>query len=167
MNIKDKTIWQVAAGNGSTTHYAELCLQRDVIMIGPGHCGPWPDCEKPLRNDNTSARRVGIIRRFAEQMKPGDIVVLRVGTQQVFGVGELVGDYDWSDDFGKIQTSKSNQTWDLQHFRRVHWQWDQDGVPKTLPVYSLNFGNSVQKLTSSTVRDWLQSLEIEGESHAR
>lgn len=154
MNIEDKTVWQVAAGNGDNTHYAKLCLRQNVIIIGPGHCGPWPDCEEQLRQDNTSARRMGIIRRFAEDMKPRDLVVLRVGTQQVYGVGELVGNYDWSDDFSDVQG------WDLQHSWRVNWLWYQEDKPKTFPVYSLNLGNSVQKLTSPTVRHWLHSLDI-------
>jgi hypothetical protein len=154
MDIEGKTIWQVAAGNGDNTHYAKLCLQQNVILIGPGNCGPWPDCERPLREDNVSARRVGIVRRFAEDMRVGDLVVLRVGTQQVYGVGEIIGNYDWNADF------KNVQGWDLQHFRRMKWLWHQDGKPKTFPVYSLNLGNSVQKLTSPTMHHWLQSLSI-------
>lgn len=154
MNTEGKTIWQVAAGNGDNTHYANFCLQQNVIVIGPGHCGAWPDCEMPLRSDGVSSRRVGIVRRFAEDMRARDIVVLRVGTQQVYGVGELIGNYDWSEDFSNVQG------WDLQHFWRVNWLWHQDGKPKLFPVYALNLGNSVQKLTSPEVRHWLHSLDI-------
>ncbi|MDQ2801014.1 MAG: hypothetical protein M3Y13_15385, partial [Armatimonadota bacterium] len=93
-------------------------------------------------------------RRFAEDMKPGDIVVLRVGTQQVYGVGKLVGRYDWSEEFSNVDD------WDLQHFWRVHWLWHQNGTPKMFPVYSLNLGNTVQKLTSPEVRHWLKSLDV-------
>ena len=157
MNIEDKTIWQVAAGNGDK-NYVARCLQQSVIMIGPGNYGAWPDCEKAMRKDGITARGAGIVRRFAEDMKPRDLVVLRIGTQQVHGVGELVGGYDWSDDYENVQG------WDLQHFRRVRWLWHQDGKPKMFPVYSLNLGNSVQRLTSPEVRHWLHSLNItEGE----
>ena len=153
MNIAGKTIWQVAAGNG-VKNYTKRCLQQNVIIIGPGNHGAWPDCEKPMREAGVTSRGVGICRRFAEDMKPGDIVVLRVGTQQVYGVGELVGNYDWSDTFSNVQG------WDLQHFRRVRWLWHENGEPKVFPVYTLNLGNSVQKLSSLGVRHWLEALNI-------
>jgi len=154
MNIEGKNLWQVAAGNGKT-NYAGLCLKQNVIVIGPGHYGAWPDCEKPMRKDGITSRRVGIVRRFAEDMKPRDIVVLRVGTQQIYGMGELVGNHDWSEDFSNVQG------WDLQHFRRVHWLWHQDGKPKMFPVYFLNLGNSVQRLTSPEIRRWLHLLDVQ------
>lgn len=153
MNIEDRAIWQVAAGNGNK-NYSTLCLQQNIIMIGPGNYGAWPDCEKEMRKDGITSRRIGIVRRFAEDMKTRDIIVLRVGTQKVYGVGELVGGYDWSDDYQNVDG------WDLQHSRRVRWLWHQDGEPKTFPVYSLKLGNSVQKLTSPEVRHWLHSLNI-------
>lgn len=136
-------------------NYAELCLKRNAVFIGPGNHGAWPDCETPLRQNGISARGVGIVRRFAEEMKPRDIVVLRIGTQQVYGVGEIVSGYDWSEDY------KDVYGWDLQHCRRVRWLWHQEGKPKLFPVYSLNLGNSVQKLTSPEVRHWLHSLDVE------
>ena len=154
MNLEAKNVWQVAAGNGNHTHYAGLCLKQNVVILGPGKYGAWPDCEKPMRKDGITSRQVGIVRKFAEDMKPGDFVVLRVGTQQVYGVGKLVGNYDWSEDFSDVQG------WNLHHFWRVQWLWHQDGRPKTFPVYSLNLGNSVQKLTSPGVRQWLHSLDI-------
>ncbi len=155
MNPDGRTIWQVAAGNGSNTHYAECCLQKNVIIIGPGKFGAWPDCETPMRQGGISSRRVGIVKRFAEDMKPGDLVVLRVGTQHIYGVGRLVGNYDWSEEFRDVQG------WDLHHSWQVQWLWHQDGKPKQFPVYSLKLGNSVQKLTSPEVRHWLHSLDID------
>lgn len=154
MNIVGKTIWQIAAGNGNTTHYAKLCLQNDVVVFGPGRYGAWPDCELPMRAAGWTATKAGIIRRFAEDVRSGDLVVLRVGTQQVYGVGEVVGDYGWSDLFADVQG------WDLQHFRRVRWLWHLDGEPQTFPVYSLRFGSSVQRLISPVVRHWLEGLEL-------
>ncbi len=40
MKTIGKEIWQIAAGNGEYTHYAKLCLDKDVIILGPGKCGP-------------------------------------------------------------------------------------------------------------------------------
>ena len=161
MNIEGKVVWQVAAGNGKNTHYAKQCLQQDVIVFGPGQYGAWPDCEIPMRANGWTAMKVGIIRRFAEDISPGDIVVLRVGTQHIYGVGEVVGHYDWSEKFGNVQT------WDLQHFRRVRWLWHRDGEPEEFPVYSLKFGNSVQRLISPVVRHWLESLDIPSDAYGR
>lgn len=153
MDIQNNNVWQVAAGNGNK-NYTHQCLAQNVIVIGPGHYGAWPDCEKDMRKDGITERGIGIVRRFAEEMKPGDIVVLRIGTRQVYGVGEIISSYDWS------ETYKDVQGWDLQHFRRVRWLWHQNGEPKMFPVYSLKLGNSVQRLTSPEVRHWLHSLVI-------
>ncbi len=161
MNIEGKNILQVAAGNGNNTHYAKQCLQQDVIIFGPGRYGAWPDCETPMRGNGWTATKAGIIRRFAEDIKPGDIVVLRVGTQHVYGVGEVVGDYGWSNLFSNVQG------WDLQHFRRVRWLWLQEDEPEVFPVYSLKFGSSVQYLVSPVVRRWLEELDIPEEAYSR
>lgn len=39
MNLLDKAVWQVAAGNGEQTHYAKTCLDHDVALVGPGRKG--------------------------------------------------------------------------------------------------------------------------------
>ena len=161
MDIEGKTIWQVAAGNGKDTHYAKQCLQQDVIVFGPGSYGAWPDCELPMRANGWTAMKAGIIRRFAEDVKPRDIVVLRVGTQNVYGVGEVVGNYGFSEAFRNVQG------WDLQHFRRVRWLWHQDGEPETFPVHTLKFGSSVQHVISPVVRQWLETLEVPAEAYKR
>lgn len=101
MNIDGKSIWHIAAGNGEK-HYAKLCLDKEVIIVGTGNEGPWPECERALRSRET-ALKVGITRRFAEDIKQGDLVILRVGTQNVYGVGEVVRGYGWSDLFGNVQ----------------------------------------------------------------
>ena len=161
MNIDGKTIWQIAAGNGKNTNYARQCLEQDVVVFGPGRYGPWPDCRLPMLAAGWTTLKAGIIRRFAEDIKPGDLVVLRVGTQQVYGVGEIVGPYGFSERFSNVQT------WDLQHFRRVRWLWHQDSDPQPFPVYTLKLGSSVQYLTSPQVRRWLETLDIPADAYAR
>jgi hypothetical protein len=154
MDIQGKTIWQIAAGNGDNTHYAKLCLEKDAVIFGPGKYGAWPDCAVPMRVNGWTSMKIGIVRRFAEDIKAGDIVVLRVGTQNVYGVGEVVGGYDWSEKFADVQG------WDLQHMRRVRWLWHKDGAPKTFPVYTLKLGSSVQYVISREVTRWIESLDI-------
>ncbi len=164
MNIDGKTIWQVSAGDGKHTHFANLCLALDVVLLGPGRYGTWPECKQPMLADTKTVwttTKAGILKRFAEELKPGDLVVLRVGTQHIYGVGEVVGDYGFSQLFGKVQT------WDLQHYRRVRWLWHQDGKPETFSVYSLKLGSSVQHLISPEVQHWLKTLDIPEEAHHR
>ena len=49
MNLDGRTVRQVAAGDGNTTHFAKQCLQQDVIILGPERYDVWPDCEVSMR----------------------------------------------------------------------------------------------------------------------
>ncbi len=152
MDVNGKSLWQVAAGNGKETNYAKMCLDEGVIVFGPGRYGPWPDCRVPMLSDGWTTTKAGIIKRFAEELRVGDVVVLRVGTQQVYGVGEITGRYDFSEKFGNVQG------WDLQHFRKVRWVWHMGGEPHTFPVYTLKLGSSVQRVISPLIWEWVASL---------
>ena len=151
MDIAGKTIWQQAAGD-TNRDYSALCLTWGVILNGPGYVGRWPDCED-LLYDEVSPKKVTDIRRFAE-MKDGDLVVLRIGTASVLGVGQIVGPYQWLEEFGDIDG------WDLQHVRRVRWLWDGRGTPKGFDSYALKWGDTTQKLNDGPVTEWLSQLAI-------
>lgn len=158
MNTAGKTIWQVAAGDADR-NYAELCLHWDVILNGPGSEGPWPDCQEPLRSAwGLAERKLSDLRRFCEEMKDGDMVVLRVGTSDVYAVGTVVGDYIWHDEFGDIDG------WELEHVRRVRWLWKSDGGPKRFDSYTLKLGATVQIMDSQPVLDWIANLPVEQET---
>ena len=150
------TIWQVAAGDTDRS-YCDVCLKWDVVCFGPGDSGPWPGCEAELERYE-SARKIGQIKRFHEEMKDGDFVVLRLGTKWVYGVGHVVGDCSWNDHFGDIDG------WDLQFLRRVRWLWDyrcHDRKPKVFKTYAMKLGDTVQKLSEeSRVRKWIDDLEV-------
>ncbi len=160
MNIVNNKIWQVAAGDGDR-NYARICLQKDVIIIGPGGEGPWPECREQLLLNGRTTRRMGMLRRFFQDVQPGDIIVLRVGTQKVYGVGQVGGPYLWVDAFADVQG------WDLQHTRRVRWLWQDGDRPKTFPVYSLKLGNSLQNMDSPEVLAWLNDLKVPEEAFSR
>ncbi len=153
MDISGKIIWQQAAGD-TDRNYSELCLKWDVILNGPGYAGPWPDCWKILSGDGISSRKITDLKRFCEEIKDGDIIVLRLGTSSVLGVGQVVGDYKWCDEFGDIDG------WDIQHSRRVRWLWKHDGNPKQFETYSLKQGDTTQKLDLGDVTNWVSSLSI-------
>lgn len=150
--MKEKTIWQVAAGD-KNRNYSELCLRMGVILNGPGYAGAWPECAETLREDGRSSKKLSDLKRFSIDMKAGDIVVLREGTDTVLGVGEVNGDYFWNDCFGDVDG------WDLQHVRRVNWYNLGSETPKRFPTYTLKQGDTTQILTSGLVIEWLSSLD--------
>jgi len=155
MDTLNKKIWQVAAGD-INRNYADICLHWDVILNGPGSEGAWPECAKILRSEwGLSAKKITDLRRFAEEIKDGDLVVLRMGTTDVFGVGIAIGDYFWHEKFGDIYG------WDLEHVRRVSWLWKYNKTPKKFDTYTLKFGDTVQLMDSKSVIAWLESLSVD------
>ncbi len=152
--MENRRIWQVAAGD-KDRNYSDLCLRMGVILNGPGYAGPWPKCVDTLKKDGRSSKKISDIRRFAEEIQDGDIVVLREGTNKVLGVGLVVGDYQWDDIFGDVDG------WNLQHVRRVGWLRLGDEVPRIFPTYTLKQGDTTQELTSEVVKEWVDSLSID------
>jgi hypothetical protein len=153
MKIANQVVWQQAAGD-TDRDYAEICIRWGVILNGPGGKGRWPECEGPLRQEKWSSRKITDLRRFAEEMKNGDIVVLRRGTAQVLAVGEIVGDYSHHEQFGDVDG------WTLQHVRRVRWLWCDLQHPKEFEKYALKQGDTTQRLNEGVVLDWLKDLTI-------
>lgn len=160
MNSGSHTLWQFAAGD-SNRSYQDLCLRWDVIIFGPGYAGPWPKCKVRLLADGRTPKRVEMVRKFAEDMSEGDIVFLRLGTSELYGVGEIVGDYAWLEDFGDIDG------WHLGHVRRVRWLWRYDGTPKQFNTYTPKLGDTLQPMTSGVVVEWFDGLTISDESRSR
>lgn len=155
MNIGEKRIWQVAAGD-TNRNYADLCLNWDVILNGPGSEGAWPKCQQALRETRgVSSRKITDIQRFAEEIADGDLVVLRMGTTDVLGIGTVIGSYEWNEEFGDIDG------WDLEHIRRVKWLWRYDGEPQRFDTYTLKLGDTVQIMNSQPVIDWISALSID------
>jgi hypothetical protein len=77
--VEHRRLWQIAAGD-KDRNYSDLCLHMGVILNGPGYAGAWPKCADTLKKDGWSSKKISDIRRFAEEIKDGDIVVLREGT---------------------------------------------------------------------------------------
>lgn len=151
MNLEDKRIWQQAAGDNNR-NYVDLCLRWDVILSGPGHHGHWSEGEQKLLEAGHSGKKITNLRRFCEDISSGDLVVLRLGTSQIYGVGEVVGGYEWLDIFGDVDG------WHLQHVRRVRWLWKYESTPKEFTPHTLKFGDTTQELSSPNVMSWLQEL---------
>ncbi len=155
MNITSKTIWQQAAGD-TNRDYSDLCIRWDVILNGPAWPGAWPGCIQTLQDHSITPRKITDLRRFAEEMADGDIVVLRIGTSSVRGVGQVVGPYAWHPEFGDVDG------WDLQHIRRVRWLWKGHSNPQSFEKYALKQGDTTQRLKGGEgpVLEWLAGLTI-------
>ncbi len=95
-----------------------------------------------------------MIRKYHEDVNYGDIVVLRLGTSSVYGVGRVDGPVEWYDDFGDIDG------WDIQLVRRVRWNWKaKENKPKQFETRALKFGDTIQKLKrSGPVFEWLLTI---------
>jgi hypothetical protein len=115
MNIPNAKKWQFAAGD-KKRNYVDLLLKWDVIALGPGDYGAWPDSKIDIQKN--APGQIRILDRFFNKTKKGDLIILRLGTDEVYGVGIVEEDsYYWYDDFGDIDG------WDLQFVRRVRWLW--------------------------------------------
>ncbi len=108
MTATAPAIWQISAGPASRS-YADVFLRHGVALIGPGDAGPWA----PERKDE--AFEGAFVRRFAGEIAPGDVVLLRVGLARIAAVGIVAGQYEYLNVFDDVNG------WDLQHARRVHW----------------------------------------------
>jgi len=110
----EPTIWQISGGPASRT-YAEVFLKYGVGLIGPGDAGPW----SPQRSDEDFEDEQGtsgaFVRRFANEMKVGDIVLLRTGIATIAAVGIVASKYLYLNQFDEVNG------WDLQHARRIRW----------------------------------------------
>lgn len=111
-------VWQVASGAGGRD-YSGLCIEHDVMLLGPGSPGDIQQCiedyDPLIESGRVSKSKVNSIRKFADQVRPGDQVLLRNGHRVVaLGVVDESGylhDERFDDIFG----------WDLQHCHRVRW----------------------------------------------
>lgn len=95
--------------------YADLCFSHNVILNDLGYAGSWPGCREALIADGWTANKIAQLKHFAEDMQIGDWILLRNGSDTVLGIGEVVGDYEWLDEFDEVKG------WALQHARRVRW----------------------------------------------
>lgn len=103
-----QAIWQVSGGPANRS-YANIFLRHGVALIGPGDAGPW----QPGRPDDEFDG--SFVRRFAVDVQPGDVVLLRMGNSAICAVGLVAGAYAYLPQFDDVNG------WDLQHGRQVRW----------------------------------------------
>lgn len=123
MNLEGRTIWQHAAGDRDHRH-SQICFDWDVILSGGPH---------HLKNE----------------MKKGDIVVLKLGRTTLLGIGVL-GEYERCGAFDDIDG------WSLGYTRRVRWLWPPDKERQEyegegLPDWTFNMGTTQRLNPRSTI----------------
>lgn len=104
----NRSIWQVSGGPPNRG-YASVFLKHGVALIGPGDAGPWLPERGEVEFDGN------FVRRFATEVQPGDVILLRTGLATIEVVGLIVGPYEYLSQFDDVNG------WDLQHARRVRW----------------------------------------------
>ena len=110
----NRGIWQISALAG-TASYAEVFIKNGVALIGPGDAGEW----RPDRDDTDFEGSA--VRRFATEVKQGDVFLLRTAVNRISAVGLVASDYLFSDQFDDVYGR------DLQHARRVS-RYFPDGI---------------------------------------
>ncbi len=143
-------VWQIAAGTPER-NYTALFLKYDIMFMGPGAYGDYNEKEpvyKKLVDDRLeTSNKVNQVRAFVQDIKDGDIVLLRNVYEVVaLGIVDAAG-YKWNDTFDDVFG------WDLQHTRRVIWQQhlsqDLKDIQKNIQI----FGHMKQISTFSKVHD--------------
>ena len=103
-----RNVWQISAGPSSRS-YVDVFLKYGVGLIGPGDAGEW----KSERDDEEFEG--GFVRRFASEVKIGDVFLLRTSISKIAAIGLVASDYQYINQFDDVNG------WDLQHTRRVRW----------------------------------------------
>ncbi|HEX7048525.1 MAG TPA: hypothetical protein VF275_13240 [Gammaproteobacteria bacterium] len=156
MSSNQTRVWQVAAGD-TDRNYVNVCIDKGVILNGPGNYDIWPVAREKMQTAGLSSKKISDIKRFAEDIQPGDWVILRLGKRSIFAVGQVIGPYSWLDSFGDVDG------WDLQHARKVHWHEDyrKDPIEKN----GIKWGDTTQLVTHKELLDWFTSLGLSPINH--
>jgi len=149
---REPVVWQVSGGPGDRP-YTEIFLKYGVALIGPGYDGAW----RPGRTDMDDAE---VVRRFAEEPRDGDLLLLRTAIDQVAAVGLVASDYEFLDPFDDVNG------WDLRHARRVRWC----RLPEPYRFETSVFGANPRRLARVQNReavDYARSFLTSGLTHWR
>ena len=82
-----RAIWQVSAGSRERSYFDQF-LNYGVALIGPGDPGPW----RSGRSDEEFGGG-GFVRRFADELCIGDVLLLRTGQSTIRAVGLVASEY--------------------------------------------------------------------------
>jgi hypothetical protein len=103
-----RSVWQISGGPTSRS-YVDVFLKYGVGLIGPGDAGEWKSGRKDEEFNG------GFVRRFASEVKIGDVFLLRTSISKIAAIGLVASGYQYLNQFDDVNG------WDLQHTRRVRW----------------------------------------------
>ena len=73
----EPTIWQIACGDHGRD-YTSVFLEHDLMFVGPGHLGSFSTEDyASLVPSSMSRQKLGALRSFCSDVRPGDLVLLR------------------------------------------------------------------------------------------
>jgi len=117
-------LWVVHISNNA--RLAERARNEGFICIGwtkLGDVSPYDTFKKmrshfakknPTKSKNSVGNSAGQVYRFAHEMQKGDAVVYPIKAGRDVMIGEIIGDYEWSDD-------ADLRDGDYNNIRRVNW----------------------------------------------
>jgi hypothetical protein len=108
-----RRVWQIGSGPDGR-EFKDTLLDNDVALLGPGDVlGEW---DVAVYRKKASKRNWGPLRMFYEEVRDGDLALMRTGKKKIMAIGLFIGDRpEFNDLFGDVSG------WDLQHVRRVLW----------------------------------------------
>lgn len=107
---KSRKYWLIAAGD-ALRDYSDVFLRFGVMLVGSGDSGSYFENRKAYSE-------IDRVRRFAEEVQPGDVVILKRGVRSIVATGivdEREDSYFHSEVFGDVQG------FSIQHGRYVTW----------------------------------------------
>lgn len=151
-------VWQIGAGEVGR-RYDDLFLEHDVMFCGPSEFGPFAESsyQPVVASGRYSAMKIGQVRKFAQEVKPGDRVLLRTG-YKVVALGIVADEkYEYNASFEDIFG------WDVAHTHRVVWQRQHDSALTQLQTAGDLFASRKQiptftSVDDSTILEPIQSL---------
>ncbi|UCC58442.1 MAG: type I restriction enzyme HsdR N-terminal domain-containing protein [Candidatus Bathyarchaeum sp.] len=117
----DPNYWIISAGDNERD-YSELFLKHGIMLIGPGDYGNYYE-----NKEDYCKMRVYRLRRFVEEIKPGDIVILKPGMyKRVIAAGIVEEGRNWIENelengYFYTKVFSDVEGFSLQHGRYVTW----------------------------------------------
>ena len=146
--MSNPRVWQIACGEAGR-RYDDLFLKYDVMFLGPGRFGPYARerYEDGQAKEFFSAQKIGQVRSFATEVKPGHFALLRSG-HKALAIGIVAEEgYRHNDTFDDVYG------WDLHHTQRVLWQHQLSGELEAVQADADLFSDRKQIPTFTRVND--------------
>jgi len=116
--------WYIADGDGRRA-YSDVFLNFGVMLLGPGDSGNYFENQTAYHDEN-------YVRWFVEDVRPGDIVILKHGVKSIIAAGTVD---EREDSYEHFEVFSDVEGFSLQHGRYVTWHKDekQEHVDLNLP----------------------------------